>query len=246
MKHRILFIGLAMMLAGWLVTCTGRTSPPTPIEYSRTGGIAGFDDLLVIQPSGAAMLTRRGESSEFVLDTESLARLQSLLDDAQFARLKAEYLPSGQGADLFTYVITYRGHTVRTMDTAVPQALQPALDLLNQIVADHSTMSLAPADSESPAAGICAQATGDVAIIEIGPDAASPRCVKATGDQHLKVVNHTDKVVQIQFADVQTQIQPGAEYSLDRPFGSYLEPGVHRLSTSAYGQEGGAEIWLVD
>jgi hypothetical protein len=32
-------------------------------------------------------------------------------------------------------VITYRGHTVRTMDTAVPEALRPALDLLNQIVA---------------------------------------------------------------------------------------------------------------
>jgi hypothetical protein len=34
-------------------------------------------------------------------------------------------------------VITYRGHTVRTMDTAVPEALRPALDLLNQIVASH-------------------------------------------------------------------------------------------------------------
>jgi len=35
------------------------------------------------------------------------------------------------------YAITYRGHTVRRMDTAVPEVLQPALDLLNQTVASH-------------------------------------------------------------------------------------------------------------
>ena len=138
-QHWIVLMLLPTALAAWLAGCAKAGSSETLIEYSRTGGIAGFDDRLVIRANGRATLTRRDQPSEFVLDRETLARLQALLDDAQFTRLDAEYLPSGQGADLFTYVLTYRGHTVRTMDTAVPEALQPALDLLNQIVASHGT-----------------------------------------------------------------------------------------------------------
>jgi len=129
----VVMVTAALLLAG----CAKAGPSETLVEYNRTGGIAGFNDRLVIQANGQATLTRRDQSSEFVLDRDTLTRLQALLDDAQFTQLDAEYRPSGSGADLFTYVITYRGHTVRSMDTAVPEALQPALELLKQIVADH-------------------------------------------------------------------------------------------------------------
>lgn len=137
MKGRVMAIGVMVTVALLLAGCARPGPTETLVEYSRSGGIAGFDDHLVIRADGQATLTRRGQSSEFALDRDTLVRLQALLDDAQFTRLDGEYLPSSSGADLFTYVIAYRDHTVRTMDTAVPEALQPALELLNQIVADH-------------------------------------------------------------------------------------------------------------
>jgi hypothetical protein len=103
-------------------------------EYRRSGGFAGLDDYLVIQVNGQATLTRKTEHYEFVLDRDTMNQLQALFDDAEFSKLRREYLPSRQGSDLFEYVVTYKGHTVRTMDTAVPEALWPVLELLNQII----------------------------------------------------------------------------------------------------------------
>ncbi len=137
MRYRILLIVVATVLATWLASCAKTASSDTLVEYTRTGGIAGLDDRLIVRANGQATLTRRDQRYEFALERETLTQLQSLLDSAQFTRLSGEYLPSRPGADLFTYAITYRGHMVRTMDTAVPEALQPALDLLNQTVASH-------------------------------------------------------------------------------------------------------------
>ena len=36
--------------------------------------------------------------------------------------------------DEISYVIVYQGHTVKTSDTAIPEKLQPAIQLLNGIV----------------------------------------------------------------------------------------------------------------
>ena len=42
--------------------------------------------------------------------------------------------PHQGGSDLFQYELTFQGRTVRAVDTAVPDALQPAIELLNQVV----------------------------------------------------------------------------------------------------------------
>jgi hypothetical protein len=59
-------------------------------------------------------------------------QLVAALEKARFAGLKGEY--SARGADLFTYRISYGGHTVTAMDSAVPDALEPVLRMLNEIV----------------------------------------------------------------------------------------------------------------
>ena len=133
MRHQI-FIIVIVILAGWLASCMGTTSSGILVEYRRSGGFAGLDDRLIIQVNGQATLTRKAEHYEFVLDRDTMNQLQALFDDAEFSKLRREYLPSRQGSDLFEYVVTYKGHTVQTMDTAVPEALWPVLELLNQII----------------------------------------------------------------------------------------------------------------
>jgi hypothetical protein len=105
------------------------------IEYRRTGGVAGLDDYLTIDASGKAVLDRREKHYEFVVDGQTFERLQKQLDQARFSRLAAEYLPGDTCCDLFEYTITYQGHTVHTMDTAVPESLRLVLNSLNEIVA---------------------------------------------------------------------------------------------------------------
>jgi hypothetical protein len=104
------------------------------IEYKRTGGFAGLDDHLIIQANGQAVLTQKGKRSEFLLERTQMEQLTTALDDANFTKLDKEYLPEQSGNDLIEYWITYKKHRVHTMDTAIPQALTPVLELLNEIV----------------------------------------------------------------------------------------------------------------
>jgi hypothetical protein len=139
MRARIpLTIGL-LILTGWLVGCARGSSSETFIAYRRSGGFAGLDDHLVIKKNGEAILTRRSERYEFTLDDDTTDRLRTLFQEAEFSQLRRQYLPSQQGADLFEYVVTYRGHTVRTMDGAVPSSLQPVLEALDRIVQAQGT-----------------------------------------------------------------------------------------------------------
>lgn len=104
------------------------------VSYQRSGGIAGADDKLLIAPDGTATLTRKGQQFTFALDVTTVQQIEEMLDKASFTQLPSQMLPGNTCCDLFAYEITYKNHTVRTMDTAVPESLQPALDLLNGIV----------------------------------------------------------------------------------------------------------------
>jgi len=134
MKGWFLLITIVAILPGWLVGCTKASSAETWIEYRRSGGFAGLDDHLVIEQNWEAILTRRSERYEFALNSATTNRLQTLFENARFSQLRREYLPSYRGSDLFEYAVTYQGHTVRTMDGAVPPSLQPVLEVLNHIV----------------------------------------------------------------------------------------------------------------
>ena len=134
MKDWLLVTIVVVILMGWLVGCAKVSPSETLIEYRRGGGFAGLDDRLIIKKSGEVILTRKLKRSEFTLDSDTIRHLQTLFEDANFSQLRKEYLPSRPGADLFEYVVTYKGHTVRTMDGAVPPPLQPILEALDQII----------------------------------------------------------------------------------------------------------------
>jgi hypothetical protein len=109
------------------------------LEYRRSGGIAGWNDHLVIYTDGQATLERKGGQSEtFVLDPETLDTLRKLMADSRFFEMKPSYLPQRTIPDAFRYVVTYqdgnRRHTVETSDGAVPPELAPIISQLNRII----------------------------------------------------------------------------------------------------------------
>jgi len=113
------------------------------LQYQRTGGIAGFDDALVIMTDGKAQLTQRGMTIEFTLDAAAIAQLEALFEQQGFLFMQGEHVPANTCCDLMSYVIHYTaaGHPmkrVHAMDRAVPQDLRPILAALNEIVSAHS------------------------------------------------------------------------------------------------------------
>jgi hypothetical protein len=49
-------------------------------------------------------------------------------------------------------------------------------------------------------------------------------------------------MVHVKVAQFEANVAPGETLVFDRPFGTYLAPGVHYVAMSAYA--GNAEIWL--
>jgi hypothetical protein len=81
---------------------------------------------------------------EITVNRTELIRLSALFDDAQFSMLKGNYTSRRGGADFIQYSISYHGKTVKTEDSAVPPALQPVIDELNEIVSVGDRSSLIP------------------------------------------------------------------------------------------------------
>ena len=141
---RLAVTALAIILFT-LPACTGGTSDRddnAAVDYYRTGGFAGLTDHLVIDSDGHCRLQRKSGQFAFDLQAADFTQLFQLFQQADFFNLKDEYLPEKPGADLFSYVITYRlagrAHTVRTMDTSVPASLAPVISQLDKIVSDNS------------------------------------------------------------------------------------------------------------
>jgi hypothetical protein len=136
MKSKVVFLML-IALAAILMGCSANPET-TLLEYQRTGGIAGIDDRLVIDSTGKAALTRKDQEFSFSLSADELKALQNELVAANFGQLADDYTPGQPGADLFDYRLTYDGHTVHMVDTAVPEAMQPILDMLYQLIEANS------------------------------------------------------------------------------------------------------------
>jgi len=105
---------------------------------------------------------------------------------------------------------------------------------------------LIPADSESPAAGVCVEPGIQNTIrVEINADVPSPRCQKILPGRRLLVINNTDKEVSLWFGQEEKfsfTVPAQGRNMLEQPISSLLAPGVHVLHGSPYQ---GPEIWLV-
>jgi hypothetical protein len=104
---------------------TGRTPAPpaqapattgTLVTFTREGGIAAFNDTLVVGEDGSLSLTdKNGKVKKGSAPAADVARLKGLLNSAAFKALPA--LSTSKGADQMTYTVRVPGvGTVSTMD----------------------------------------------------------------------------------------------------------------------------------
>jgi hypothetical protein len=129
---------VTVMASGCLGTKTPPAVSPAPpaifLDYHRIGGIAGFDDRLVIFDNGAAVISTRAVSREFQVNQSERSTLDRLFREAGFETLQGNYTSRHGGADLMRYSISWQNRTVIAEDTAVPGELQPAIRELNAII----------------------------------------------------------------------------------------------------------------
>lgn len=127
---------LALTVAATLTFgCGGAVTQRSLIDYRRTGGFAGLDDHLSVEHAGRARLTQRAASRNGQLGPKTQRRLARVLKTADFAHLDSRYEPRQPVPDALSYRITHHGKTVQSSDTAVPEALRPTLEILDDIAA---------------------------------------------------------------------------------------------------------------
>lgn len=111
--------------------------PPAPavlVDYYRTGGIAGFDDRLVIFDNGVAVVSSKTVNQEIAINQTDIDRIVTLFNQSQFSLLEANYSARPGSADLIKYTVSYHSKTVIAEDSVVPPSLQPVIDELNRIL----------------------------------------------------------------------------------------------------------------
>ncbi|MFA6226102.1 MAG: hypothetical protein WC620_08005 [Methanoregula sp.] len=129
---------VAVALSGCLGVKTPSVSRPTPpgvvVDYQRAGGIAGFDDRLVIFDNGVAVISRKTVSTDIALNQSDLERITGIFNEAQFSMLQGNYSARHGAANYFQYTISYHNKTVMAEDSAIPPSLQPVIDEMNRII----------------------------------------------------------------------------------------------------------------
>jgi hypothetical protein len=95
--------------------------------------------------------------------------------------------------------------------------------------------------ADSPAAGICGKAEGDLATMTLLPGIPDPRCLIVSANQRLRVINRTEGTVEISLAGVAQTLEPDGSFTFTAEFGELLQPGVHALAVDPCC---GGEIWL--
>jgi hypothetical protein len=160
--------------------------------------------------------------------------------------------PSTTGTTVSTTDDTPPGTTstttgdTRTTETTEGSS-QPATSPTSTTTATTSTTGAPEREAAGgpiPLVGTCDASTAAVVELVVNPDVPSPRCVQVTAAQRLQVRNATDEQVTVSLAGLVATIEPGASHVFDRPVGEYLDPGVHQITVSLYG-DSGPEIRLV-
>jgi len=137
--------------------CLGSRTPPVTrptvpailVDYSRTGGIAGIQDRLVIFDNGVAVVSGRTVNQEIELNRTDIDRIILLFDQGHFSMLGGNYSGRPGSADLIKYTISYRNTTVSAEDTAIPPALQPVIDELNRVISMSAARGVAAQSSKN-------------------------------------------------------------------------------------------------
>jgi len=116
-------------------------APKLVVQYKRTGGIAAFNDTLVVFDNGQAVYSRGAKTGEFIVPPAQISELQTILLNANFPSLAASYPAPSPGADYFQYTITYQGKTVTTETGGEPDALLAIIARLDALLAEYAPIT---------------------------------------------------------------------------------------------------------
>ncbi len=130
--RQTLILGIALLaLAG----CGDDSSSATldgPIEYSRSGGIAGVVEQMVIQPDGRGETSTLNDKRAFQLSEEQRTELAAAVADADLPGVKSP--DKRPGADAFDYGITYGGNEIVWSDlTERPEGVDDVYSMLSDL-----------------------------------------------------------------------------------------------------------------
>jgi hypothetical protein len=135
--RRLFLICLAVCAA---FACSGQAFAARlkgPLQFDRSGGIAGLTENLKIQPSGHARVdTKRTRAHSFTLSARERRRVEAAVRGAHLARVKVPkhaYVP-----DAFVYRIVYRGHKITFDGPSMPRAVEHLVGVLERLVTSHS------------------------------------------------------------------------------------------------------------
>jgi len=95
--------------------------------------------------------------------------------------------------------------------------------------------------AQQPAAGICAEPTGNEVVMRLEPGIPDPRCSIVRADQRLRVINRTGGDVTISLGPFSLPLPADGKTVIGPTFGQYLLPGVHALQVDPCC---GGELWL--
>jgi hypothetical protein len=145
----VLAVFTALAALVFLAGCTtdipgpgnSHSAPMVVVQYTRTGGIAAFNDKLVIFDNGQAVYSRGNKTGEFTVGSTQLSELQTILQNADFPSLAPVYPAPSPGADYFQYTITYQEKTVATETGGVPDVLLALISRLDALLADNAPLS---------------------------------------------------------------------------------------------------------
>lgn len=137
-QHTVAIL-VAALAAVLTLGCGVAVKQRSLVHFRRSGGFAGFDDHLIVEPDGRARLTVGTSSPSARTYRGSVTaaiqgKLEKALRHAQLPKLDRRYGADSAVRDAITYQVTYRRRTVEAQDTAVPGQLSPAVGILENIV----------------------------------------------------------------------------------------------------------------
>lgn len=144
MRGKTLAIVALLAVTGCAAPAPGPQTSPTPttskpsntlpaVSFSRTGGIAGFQDELRITAAGqVTATTRQSGTRQGTLTTGERTELLAGLQ--KFALAATPSKPPRAIPDGFSYVITVDGHSARFGDPSIPQQARELIDVFSRIL----------------------------------------------------------------------------------------------------------------
>jgi hypothetical protein len=106
---------------------------PGRIVLTRTGGIAGMDDALVLNPDGSYTVTRKGQAPvNRRADAAQLAAIATAVQGAELGQLPRG-ATNGTVSDEIFYKLNVGSRTYLIASTQAPEQVKPLLDELGAL-----------------------------------------------------------------------------------------------------------------